>query len=66
MYLGCCCLNTGEIIAYCSRMSRSMFILSCKCTRNFLCVFFVLKTASGLSVKCSDEFIFPMPNFDVA
>ena len=27
---GCCSLFTGEIILFCSRMSRSLFTLSCK------------------------------------
>ena len=41
---GCSSLFTGDIISYCSKMSSSLFVLSCKCIGTLLarCV---MKTA---------------------
>ena len=55
---------TGEIISYCSKMSSSLFTLSCKCIGTLLALCF-LKIASGFKGKCSGELIFPTSNFDV-
>ena len=59
----CSSLFTGDIISYCSKMSR--FTLSCKCIGTLLTLCF-LKTASPFKGKCSGELIFPTSNFDVA
>ena len=61
---GCFSLFTGDIISYCSKMSSSLFTLSCKCIGTLLALCF-LKTASGFKGKCSGELIFPTSNFDV-
>ena len=63
--LGRCSLFTGDSFSYCSRMSRSQFVLSCKCIVTLHARFF-LKTASDLSGRCTDERVFPASNFDVA
>ena len=33
---GCCSLFIGEMISYCSRISNSLFTLSCKCIGTLL------------------------------
>ena len=62
---GCSFLFTGDMISYCSKMSSSVFTLSCKFFGTLLAHCF-LKTASGFKGKCSGELIFPTPNLDVA
>ena len=62
---GCSSLFTGDIISYCSKMSYSPFILSCKCIGTLLACCF-LKIASNFKSKCSGELIFPKLNLDVA
>ena len=62
---GCSFLFTVDIISYCSKMSSSLFTLSCKCIGSLLALCF-LKTASDFKGKCSGELIFPTSNFDVA
>ena len=61
----CSSLFTDDIISYCSKISSSLFTLSCKCFGTLLALCF-LKTASGFKGKCSGELIFPTSNFDVA
>ena len=56
--LGCCSLFTVEIISYGSRISKSLFTLSCKCIGTLLARCF-WKTESGLSGRCSGKCIFP-------
>ena len=62
---GCSSLFTGDMISYCSKMSSSLFTLSCKFFGTLLAHCF-FKTASGFKSKCSGELIFPTSNLDVA
>ena len=62
---GCSSLFTGDINLYCSKMSSSLFTLSCKCIGTLPARCF-LKTASGFKCKCSGELIFLTSNLDVA
>ena len=62
---GCSSLFTGDIISYCSKMSSSLFTLSCKGIGTLLARCF-LKTASGFKGKFSGELIFHTSNLDVA
>ena len=55
---GCSSLFTGDIISYSSKMSSSLFTLSCKCIGTLLALCF-LKIASGFKGKCIGELIFP-------
>ena len=64
LLFGCSSLFTGDTISYCSKMSSSLFTLSCKCIGTLLALCF-LKIASGFKGKCSGELIFPTSNFDV-
>ena len=61
---GCSSLFTGDIISYCSKMSSSLFTLSCKYIGTLFARCF-LKTASGFKGKYSGELIFPTSNLDV-
>ena len=47
---GCTSLFTGDIISYCSKISTSLFTLSCKCIGTLIALCF-LKTASILKVN---------------
>ena len=58
-------LFNGDIISYCSKISSSLFTLSCKSIGTLLPLYF-LKTAAGFKGKCNGELIFPTSNFDVA
>ena len=62
---GCSSLFIGDIISYCSKMSNSLFTLSCKCIGTFLALC-LLKIASGFKGKYSSEITFPTSSFDVA
>ena len=55
----------GVINLYCSRMSRSMFILTCKRYGTLLARCF-LKIESTLSGRCSGERVFPTTNLNAA
>ena len=55
--LGCCSLLSVEIILHCSRMSKSLFILSCKCIGTLLGRCF-LKNALDLRARGRAECFF--------
>ena len=59
--LGRSSLITAEKISYCSKISSSLLILSCNWMGTLL-AHFCLKTASGFSGKCNDEFTFQSSN----
>ena len=63
--VGCSSLFTGEMISYCSSISRNRLTLSCKCIGTLLARCF-LQTASSFRGKCIGEFNFPTLNWDVA
>ena len=47
--LSCCYLLAGDIVLFCSRMSKSLFTLSCKCIGTLLarCFFKTASCSSG-------------------